>query len=255
MSLAGGAASRRSVARRDVAALVLAASCWGLGTVVSKAALDEIPPLTLLPIQLAASLAILVVAMRLRGVSLRSGGSALLGRLGLLNPGIAYALSLAGLVTITASLAVLLWALEPLVILFMAAWFLHERITPSIVLLSMVALGRDGPRRVRPDDGQRRARRCRAHAGRRRLLRRVHRDRSPVHPGSHRDEPGDPRPAGVRARTHPGRRRARWSRRRLDRAGDPDAAGAWRARSLPERSTTPARTGSTSAPCATSRRR
>jgi drug/metabolite transporter (DMT)-like permease len=134
-------ASGDSIARRDVARLVLAATCWGLGTVISKAALDEMPPLALLPVQLAASLAILIVAMRLRGVSLRSGGPALLGRLGLLNPGIAYALSLAGLVTVTASLAVLLWALEPLVILFVAAWFLHERITPSLVLLSAIALG------------------------------------------------------------------------------------------------------------------
>ncbi len=131
----------RPIARRDLARLILAATCWGLGTVVSKAALDEIPPLTLLAVQLAASLAILTVAMRLRGISLRSRGPALLGRLGLLNPGIAYALSLLGLVTITASLSVLLWALEPLMILFLAAWFLHERITPGFVLLSLVAIG------------------------------------------------------------------------------------------------------------------
>ena len=85
------------VARRDLAALVLAATCWGVGTVISKAALDEVPPLTLLPIQLAASLAILGVLMRRQGISFRSEGSPLLGRLGLLNPGAAYALSLLGL--------------------------------------------------------------------------------------------------------------------------------------------------------------
>ncbi len=86
--------------------------------------------MTLLPIQLAASLVVLVVLMRRQGVPLRTG-LALLGRLGLLNPGIAYALSLLGLATITASLSVLLWALEPLMILLLAAWFLHERITPA----------------------------------------------------------------------------------------------------------------------------
>ena len=129
-----------SVARRDLVALILAATCWGLGTVISKAALAEVPPLTLLPIQLAASLAILAVLMRREGISLRSGGSPLLGRLGLLNPGAAYALSLIGLVTITASLSVLLWVLEPLMILALAAWFLHERITPTFVVLSLVAL-------------------------------------------------------------------------------------------------------------------
>ena len=77
--------------------------------------------------------------MRIQGVSFRTEGSPLLGRLGLLNPGIAYALSLVGLTTITASLSVLLWALEPLMILFLAAWFLHERITPAFIALSLVA--------------------------------------------------------------------------------------------------------------------
>lgn len=129
------------VARRDLVALVLAAVCWGVGTVISKAALDEVPPLTLLPIQLAVSLVILGVLMRRQGISFRSEGSPLLGRLGLLNPGAAYALSLLGLATITASLSVLLWALEPLMILFLAGWFLHERITPSFIALSLVAIG------------------------------------------------------------------------------------------------------------------
>jgi probable blue pigment (indigoidine) exporter len=132
--------SRSSIARRDLAGLILAAACWGVGTVVSKAALDEVPPLTLLPIQLAASLAVLAVLMRRQGISFRGEGSPPLGRLGLLNPGMAYALSLLGLATITASLSVLLWALEPLMILFLAAWFLRERITPTFVVLSLVAV-------------------------------------------------------------------------------------------------------------------
>jgi len=132
--------SRSSVARRDLAALILAATCWGVGTVISKAALDEVPPLTLLPIQLAASLAVLAVLMRHQGIPFRSGDPPLLGRLGLLNPGIAYALSLLGLATITASLSVLLWALEPLLILVLAGWFLRERITPTFVVLSLVAV-------------------------------------------------------------------------------------------------------------------
>jgi probable blue pigment (indigoidine) exporter len=128
------------IARRDLVALVLAATCWGVGTVISKAALDEISPFTLLPIQLAASLTLLAVLMRRQGISFRTEGSPLLGRLGLLNPGLAYALGLIGLTTITASLYVLLWSLEPLMILFLAAWFLRERITPAFIVLSMVAV-------------------------------------------------------------------------------------------------------------------
>jgi drug/metabolite transporter (DMT)-like permease len=133
-------AAATTIARGDLVALVLAATCWGLGTVLSKAALEEIPALALLPIQLAVSLVVLIGLMRWRGVPLRGGGPALLGRLGLLNPGLAYALSLIGLMTITASLSVLLWMLEPLLILFLAAWFLRERITSVVVLLSLVAV-------------------------------------------------------------------------------------------------------------------
>lgn len=130
--------SRRSAAL----ALTMAAASWGIGTVVSKRAVAEIPPLTLLPIQLATSLVALAILMRLRGLPLRDpGASPLLGRLGLLNPGLAYALSLVGLVRITASLSVLLWAMEPLLILFLAGLLLRERIGPALVVLSLVAAG------------------------------------------------------------------------------------------------------------------
>jgi probable blue pigment (indigoidine) exporter len=128
-----------ALARRDVVALILAAASWGVGTVVSKRALDDLPALTLLPIQLIASLAVLTTLMHRRGMSLR-GSPALLGRLGILNPGLAYVLSLIGLASITASLSVLLWAIEPLMILVLAARLLQERITPLLVVLSLVAV-------------------------------------------------------------------------------------------------------------------
>lgn len=130
---------RRDLAPRDLAALILAAAAWGLGTVISKRALDEIPALTLLPIQLAASLVVLAALMRGRGLPLR-GSPALLGRLGILNPGLAYALGLLGLGSITASLAVLLGALEPLLILVLAVWLLHERVAPLVGVLSLAAI-------------------------------------------------------------------------------------------------------------------
>jgi probable blue pigment (indigoidine) exporter len=126
---------------RNVAFLVLAAACWGIGTVVSKQAVAEIPPLTLLPIQLAASVAFLLVLTRARGISLPAGREGrLLGRLGLLNPGLAYALSLIGLAEITASLSVLLWATEPLFILALAAVVLGERVGVAILAPSAIAL-------------------------------------------------------------------------------------------------------------------
>jgi probable blue pigment (indigoidine) exporter len=136
------AVSVSSVARRDYLPLILAAACWGFGTVISKRAVAEIPPLTLLPLQLGSSLLFLGILMRVRGLPLRDPiASRILGRLGALNPGLAYALSLLGLVTITASLSVMLWALEPLLILVLAAWLLRERVTPALVILSLVAVG------------------------------------------------------------------------------------------------------------------
>lgn len=124
-----------------ILALTLAAASWGIGTVISKRATAEIPPLTLLLIQLAASLVVLLLFMRWRKLPLRDRSSSpLLGRLGLLNPGLAYALSLLGLAHITASLSVLLWALEPVLILFLAGLVLRERITAQLVVLSVVAV-------------------------------------------------------------------------------------------------------------------
>lgn len=131
-----------SIRRSAVLALILAAASWGLGVVVSKHAVAEIPPLTLLPIQLGASVLALVSWMRVRGMPLRDRSAApILGRLGLLNPGLAYALSLLGLVSITASLSVMIWAIEPLFILILAGVVLGERIGPALVILSLVAVG------------------------------------------------------------------------------------------------------------------
>ncbi len=126
---------------RNVGFLVLAAACWGAGTVVSKQAIAEIPPLTLLPMQLAVSVTFLLALTRARGISLPAGREGrLLGRLGLLNPGLAYALSLIGLAEITASTSVLLWATEPLFILAFAAIVLGERIGVAILAPSAVAI-------------------------------------------------------------------------------------------------------------------
>lgn len=124
-----------------LASLVLAAACWGLGTVIAKRAVGEVPPFTLLLIQLGSSVAVLAVVMRLGGIPLTDPSAPpLLGRLGLLNPGAAYAMSLLGLTSITASLSVLLWALEPLLIVLLAVVVLRERVGPVVVVLSAIAI-------------------------------------------------------------------------------------------------------------------
>jgi drug/metabolite transporter (DMT)-like permease len=126
---------------RNVALLAGAAASWGLGTVVSKQAVAEMPALTLLVIQLAVSVAVMALVVRARGERLpASREGRLLGRLGLLNPGLAYALSLVGLTGITASLAVLLWATEPILILILAAVVLGERTGRLVIAASAVAI-------------------------------------------------------------------------------------------------------------------
>ena len=131
----------RRTARTAVAALIAAAGCWGVGTVASKQVVDDVPPLTLLPVQLAASCAFLLVVAHVRREPLTWTPSVRrLAALGVLNPGIAYALGLLGLTTIAASMSVLLWALEPVAILLLAALVLRECIPPALAITVAVAM-------------------------------------------------------------------------------------------------------------------
>jgi probable blue pigment (indigoidine) exporter len=132
---------RATPARVTVAALVAAAACWGVGTVVSKQVVDDVAPLTLLPVQLAASCAFLLTVAVVRAEPLSWSPSVRrLGALGALNPGLAYALGLIGLTTITASMSVLLWALEPVAILALAWLVLHEHIPAALAAAIAIAI-------------------------------------------------------------------------------------------------------------------
>jgi drug/metabolite transporter (DMT)-like permease len=135
------ASLRAPTERVAVAALVAAAACWGTGTVVSKQVVDDVAPLTLLPLQLAAScVLLLVIALVRREPFAWTPPVRRLATLGILNPGIAYALGLIGLTTITASLSVLLWALEPVAIMLLAALLLREHIPLALAAAVAVAI-------------------------------------------------------------------------------------------------------------------
>ncbi len=127
---------------RHVLLLVAATACWGVGTVLSKQVLDRgVAPLTLLAVELAASCLLLLLAMGLLGVRLTWSPSVrTLAALGVLNPGLAYALGLLGLVSISASLSVLLWATEPVLIMLLAYFVLRERIAPATMAAVAAAL-------------------------------------------------------------------------------------------------------------------
>jgi probable blue pigment (indigoidine) exporter len=126
-----------------VVALVGATACWGVGTVISKHALATIEPLTLLAVQLLSSTVVLFVAVRVRQSRLVwTSDLRRLAALGVLNPGLAYALGLLGLRSISASMSVLIWAAEPVLILVLAAILLSERVSgPRTAALVMAVLG------------------------------------------------------------------------------------------------------------------
>jgi len=97
---------------------------------MSKYALEQIPPLTLLMVQLFVSVALLWFAVLVQGVRVRLNRDALrLGLIGILNPGLAYMFSLIGLSRTTASMSAVLWAAEPILIIGFAWLLLCERLT------------------------------------------------------------------------------------------------------------------------------
>lgn len=121
--------------------LVGAAACWGVGTVLTKQVLADVAPLTLLPMQLLAScLFLLVVSMAGRTRITWSPQLRRLTALGVLNPGLAYALGLLGLASISASMSVLLWAAEPVLILLLAVVLLRERVPMPLVASMAIAV-------------------------------------------------------------------------------------------------------------------
>ena len=131
----------RPTISRSALLLLLAAACWGLGSAISKRAVEEVPPFTLLAVQLSVSVLGLVALSWLRGgLAAPARGSWALNTLGLLNPGLAYALGLLALTQMTVSLYALLWAIEPLMILALAIFFLHEHPSRMVLGLSAIAL-------------------------------------------------------------------------------------------------------------------
>lgn len=115
--------------------LIAAAACWGIGTVLSKQVLDRgVAPLTLLAVELAASCTLLLaIALVRRSRWTLTKSTAKLTALGVLNPGLAYALGLWGLTFISASMSVLLWALEPVFIVALAVFVLRQEVARATV--------------------------------------------------------------------------------------------------------------------------
>ncbi|MGR3913685.1 MAG: DMT family transporter [Gammaproteobacteria bacterium] len=120
----------------------LAALCWGGAVVMSKGALDSFPPVFLLVVQLIASVGFLWGYLLLRRAPLprlAARDLAAVAALGLLEPGLAYLLSLIGLTATEAGSAVLIYASEAVLILALSAVLFGQMPGMRVTLLSLLA--------------------------------------------------------------------------------------------------------------------
>lgn len=125
--------------------LVAASGFWGVGTVLSKLALDRgIAPVPLLAVEMGVSSLLLLLFLlgtaRFRPRISWTPHLRRLVALGALNPALGYALGLLGLVTVSASLAVLVWAIEPVLVLLLAVPLLGERPERRTIALVLIAV-------------------------------------------------------------------------------------------------------------------
>ena len=122
-------------------AATLSAFCWGLATVMSKGALARLPPMLLLVVQLASSIAFLWSWVLIRQVGRAAIRDALrVAWLGLLEPGLAYVLGLIGLARTQAASAALIGSSEAMIIAVLAAVLMGERLARTFLPLSAVAI-------------------------------------------------------------------------------------------------------------------
>ncbi len=132
--------ARPSLALAPSASLVLASALWGVATVISKELLISVPPITLLILQLVPSVATLWLLVAATGARPPLRRELLpLALIGLINPGLSYTLSMLGLRETTASVATLLWAAEPALIVALAWLVLREAVTVRLVALTATA--------------------------------------------------------------------------------------------------------------------
>ncbi|GGK43538.1 DMT family transporter [Salinarimonas ramus] len=122
-----------------ILAMIGSAACWGSATVMSRDLLYAIPPVTLLVVQLTASVAFLVVLSAPHVFwRYRSRRFARAASIGLLEPGATYTIGLVGLALTTAGSASVIGASEPVLIPLVAFLIFGHR--PSRRLVACIAV-------------------------------------------------------------------------------------------------------------------
>jgi drug/metabolite transporter (DMT)-like permease len=119
---------------------VVSAACYGLSYVLSKKALEFLPPLTLLVIETVSAVLFLWIIMMWQGIKIPLGRNFFkTGCIGLLEPGLSYIFITQGLALSTANNATFINATEPVVTIALAWLILQERISAVKILLTLFA--------------------------------------------------------------------------------------------------------------------
>lgn len=139
--------------KRRLIPLFAAFVLLGSQYVISKIALRTVPPVTLLALRYLVSVPALFIVLRLRHAltPIKKGDWPILFAIGFTGYFASFCLQMLGINRLTGSVSSLLGAMNPIFIPILAAFFLHERITPAkiaCVALSMagvvVIVGVDG---------------------------------------------------------------------------------------------------------------
>jgi drug/metabolite transporter (DMT)-like permease len=129
---------RSQTERLAFGAGLLACVSWACGSVLSKALLERIHPLDFLTMQLGMS-TIWLWLLSCAFVRLPDAGDWRFAWPGILQPGLAYGLSIFGLAAIAASLETMLFAAESAITLLLAWPLLNERPRPAFIVLTAIA--------------------------------------------------------------------------------------------------------------------
>jgi drug/metabolite transporter (DMT)-like permease len=116
------------------------AFCWGIGVTLTKIALSEIRPTTLLITQLLASVTFLATLCYLKDHTFPfSRRSFKQGVAGIFEPALAYIFGIFGIEMTTASNAVLIASSEVILTILCASFFLGEKLTPTKLMLAIIS--------------------------------------------------------------------------------------------------------------------
>lgn len=123
-------------------ALFAAFLCWGTQYVMSKIALETIPPVTLLLVRYAVAVPTLFILLKLRGKlkPVKRGDMKIVAAIGFTGYFASFCVQMLGIDRLSGSVSSLLGAMNPVFIPILAALFLKERLTAAKVACVAVSM-------------------------------------------------------------------------------------------------------------------